>query len=98
MDPSETLIAQGGQRAVKVASRRSFLRAFEGPVESTLTFAESLGATSTTSSPEAASFWAKGRPMPVAPSIAQRRSAKRLAQRSSALMPHDLLRAWSPDF
>jgi hypothetical protein len=59
--------------AVKVASRRSFLRAL--PVESTLTFAESLGGTSTTSSPEAASFWAKGRPMPVAPSIAQRSSA-----------------------
>jgi hypothetical protein len=57
------------------------------PLESTLTFAESLGGTSTTSSPEAASFWARGRPMPVAPSIAQRRSAKRFAQRSSALIP-----------
>ncbi len=71
--------------AVKVASKRSFLRAL--PVESTLTFAESLGGTSTTSSPEATSFWARGRPMPVAPSIAQRRCAKRFAQRSSALNP-----------
>jgi hypothetical protein len=37
-----------------LASRRSFLRAVH--VESTLTFAESLGGTSPTFSPEAASF------------------------------------------
>jgi integrase len=57
-------------RAVKVASSSSFLRAL--PTESTLTFAESLGGTSTTSSPAPTSFCATGRPMPAAPSTAQK--------------------------
>jgi hypothetical protein len=70
---------------VKVASRRSFLRAL--PTESTLTFAESLGGTSTTSSPAPTSFCATGRPMPAAPSTAQRRSGNRFDQCSSACRP-----------
>lgn len=71
--------------AAKVASSSPFLRAF--PVESTRTRAESLAGTSTTSSPEAASLWAKCRPRPPAFSIAHRRSGKRLAHLSSALSP-----------
>src|SRR5918994_614737 len=71
--------------AVKVASSASFLRAL--PVESTRTREESLGGTSTTLSPAARSFWARGRPMPPAPSTAQRRSGKRLAHRSRVLCP-----------
>src|SRR5215207_5341070 len=68
---------------MNVASKRSFLRAL--PVESSLVFDESLGGTSTTLSPEATSFWATGRPIPPAPSTAQRRSGKRLAHRSQAI-------------
>ena len=71
--------------AVARASRRSFLRAL--PVESNLTFAESLGGTSTTDSPAAESLWAKCLPNPPAFSMAQRRLGKRFAQRSRVLKP-----------
>ena len=71
--------------AAKVASSSSFLRPF--PTESTLTRAESLGGTSTTSSPEEASLWARVLPRPLAPSTAHRRSGKRLAQCSNTRKP-----------
>jgi hypothetical protein len=55
-------------KAVARASSLSFLRAL--PVESTRTLAESLGGTSTTHSPAAASLTARCRPRPPAFSTA----------------------------
>jgi hypothetical protein len=72
-------------KAVASASSPSFLRAL--PVESTRTRAESLGGTSTTDSPAAASLPARCLPRPPAFSTAQRRSGNRSAQRSRRLMP-----------
>src|SRR5215203_2091596 len=71
--------------AVARASSPSFLRAL--PVESTRTRAESLGGTSTTDSPVAASLPARCRPSPPEFSMAQRRSGNRFAQRSRHLKP-----------
>jgi hypothetical protein len=71
--------------AAKVASSSSFLRPW--PMESTLTRAESLGGTSTTSSPPEASLWARVLPRPLAPSMAHRRLGKRAAHRSKARKP-----------
>jgi hypothetical protein len=64
-------------KAVARASTPSFLRAL--PLESTRTRAESLGATSTTDSPEPANLPARYRPRPPAFSTAQRRSENRFA-------------------
>ena len=71
--------------AVARASSPSFFLAL--PLESTLTFAESLGGTSTTASPVAANLPARCLPRPRAFSIAQRRSGNRFAQRSRSLRP-----------
>jgi hypothetical protein len=84
LDRGQPIVSEGTE-GNEVASRRSFLRAL--PVESTRTREESLGGTSTTLSPAARSFCAKGRPMPPAPSTAERRSGKRFAHRSRARSP-----------
>jgi hypothetical protein len=63
--------------AVARASRPSFLRAL--PLESSRTRAESLGGTSTTDSPAAASLPARCRPRPLEFSTAQRCSGNRFA-------------------
>jgi hypothetical protein len=79
LDRAQPIVSQsseGGEGGIQCIA---FFRAL--PVESTLTREESLGATSTTLSPAAKSFWAKGRPMPLAPSTAQRRPGKRFAHR-----------------
>jgi hypothetical protein len=95
LPPPAARCARGGQCGGEGIATPSFLRTLPAKLESTRTRAESLGGTSTTDSPAAASLTARCRPRPPAFSTAQRRSGNRFAQRSSDPKP---VRSYLPLF